>query len=469
MSTMEQLKHVSQLILVLYLVVALAILIKSKYKASPLNIFLGFFFVYSFSYVAFINLDLANSSLGFPDLERAMYSNFGIVSGRAIYDAFFTNLYFILAFVLGALTVNSIETSGPAKNLEIKAFEIPSFLLFMLTVSMFLVWLFLFLKVFGNALMSGIGAYAAKAAAKENAEMFASGTELKLLKGFYSLWVSSTIGGLVHSVLFKKKTMFFFISFVLTVFAAALMGDRSQMFTGVIAVIAMYEVLNRGTISKAKQKSLAIFLPIVVLVVNATITFYRSSATIAVLGLDWKYAFSLPRVLGNAVFSAESWAPFGGLALLYTYDVPSLKGATFGDIALSFVPRFLMPSRSAAGLSYSYYSYQTGINEIHRGFGMHFVADAYMNGGLLLVVVLGLLLGGGICKISKTISRGRFSVASLIVYITLAGFIPNFLRSGMGSIRSYMVEFLFIPLVILYVLPFLMGRKPSFVTRKSGH
>ena len=59
----------------------------------------------------------------------------------------------------------------------------------------------------------------------------------------------------------------------------------------------------------------------------------------------------------------------------------------------------------------------------------------------------------------KAANRQRVHILTVLIYGSLAGFVPNMMRSGIESFRYYTVEFFAVPFIFLVLLPFLLGRR----------
>lgn len=419
-------------------------------------IFPFFYIIYSFTAPLALILPsyITEISQSYLVWEKMYY----IHDSPYIYQAHFYYFSFLVLWFFGFI----ISRKTKPKYIYFKKSNIINhkpILIFSILLGM--MFTYLIFSKYGASLISGVSIYAAKATRE---------TEYQLTtidKGIFSLWSSSLVTHLavfIHQKASKIKPvikLFFLLNWLLYLVMGFAIGDRSQLFIGLIGGLFVYATMSDKKISLSSLLKIKYVIIIIAIVLSNTLikSFRGISPEELAQTLLESSAFDFNNIIGSIFLSVESFAPYSALPIMINEDIDITWGASFANLIISFVPRFLadlINLRDLGSGSYKVYAATAGFLGSKQGFAMHYVSDWYLNFWIFGIFLGGFLTGflmGIVEKKSKT--KNLFW---LIAFSLLAGAIPAHLRGGIEGVRAIFYEYWSIPFLFLIFIPYLKNK-----------
>lgn len=273
-----------------------------------------------------------------------------------------------------------------------------------------------------------------------------SGNEGKYLKGKWS------IGLLV----------FYIIAFSLVTLYLVILGNRHDLILGgLIGLYLLYYNLQK----KIRPFRFICFLLMIAIPILTTDTIrsfpwgeYLGKAVSTEKKLT--ETVTLPQtettsgsgLLQNILFSNEMFAAHMSMYGAKHFNIAHTNGSSLISLTASFIPRIIWPNRPLD--IYPYYA--SGINyHDEQGFTIHHATGWYLNFGWIGICIGGILFGWLWC-ISlqmKNYFRQHHQFKKILFFlfpVSMAAFIPLFIRAGIEVYKPLFIEGLIIPVFILW-------------------
>ena len=222
-----------------------------------------------------------------------------------------------------------------------------------------------------------------------------------------------------------------------------LLGDRATLFGGIIfgMIVASRRRVRFGRLAA---------VGFVALLALNIITFVRDGA---VLG-DTSGSSLLAGAVNGVLVTAEASITFSMYAVV-RFPVPTSHGMSVLFMLEALIPRFIRPERVTQD-AFEYYANAVGLPPL-RGWGMHFATDAYINFG-----ILGLVIGAGILALlhGALLRQLRARPHFLFPFAGCLAAFPIGFRAGIPGLKTMAMG-----LVIGYCLAFLARPKSELLPR----
>ncbi|HNW90541.1 MAG TPA: hypothetical protein PKN48_12825 [Bacteroidales bacterium] len=254
----------------------------------------------------------------------------------------------------------------------------------------------------------------------------------------------------------KNKKIFFgiliFVNITIISLYFVLIGNKHDLIFAGLFGFLFYFANNLAVV----WKKVVLFIVIIVFPLTLTdfvrglpLLNYATRMPVDKFDMGGKVPSYLNVLFNNEMFYAH-FSMYGTLSK----DVELTHGKSFLNLAESFIPRVLVPERSAD----AYTHYTTSVHAKQgQGYSLHHATGWYINFGIIGTLLAGLIWGlvwGLVIKKNFRISRvkNKFFIILYVLAPTLfVAFIPNLIRNGIEGYKALLLEAFIIPTVIAFV------------------
>lgn len=285
---------------------------------------------------------------------------------------------------------------------------------------------------------------------------------LTLLMGI-AIMISGKDAGFVKGKWSLGIFIFYLISFSIVTLYLVILGNRHDLILGgLIGLYLLYYNLKKK-IQPVRYLGFLLMIAIPIFTTDTVRSFpwgeYLGNVTSSkpvkkeITEAPTSELVSGTTLMQNIAFSNEMFAAHMSMYGAIHFNIPHTNGSSLISLTASFIPRMFWPNRPMD--IYPYYA--SGVNyHDEQGFTIHHATGWYLNFGWLGIIIGGFLFGSlwSYSLTAETNSSRENRFAKILVFllpISVAAFIPLFIRAGIEVYKPLLIEGILIPALILWL------------------